>query len=198
MDTDLPQFTENPWRSDRPDVSVNAVRAKDRLVDPAHAWVPTVRALTADRRRLVVAVPDIGEHSRHAWPTSVEVATVEMKGELVDFRPRPPGRRSAVDDSCASASLPSRIAAVFPSIMAALDARPARGARPPERSRTALQSLASRRSPTVRSGRNEGSWRNGSWRHSKGPPPRAIDCCSRSRDHEACRSLGTATAGPEG
>lgn len=72
------------WRSDEPDLLVNALGCKDGLVDPTVAWVQRAAALNADGTTLVVAFADL--EGRCFWrPTHVDIVTVEVAGELVDF-----------------------------------------------------------------------------------------------------------------
>lgn len=77
------------WRSREPMRLINALGPKLGIVDPASAWVPTVKALSPDRSRLIVAVPVIEAHSPHSWPsTPAEVNYVDIDGaELGDFDP---------------------------------------------------------------------------------------------------------------
>lgn len=72
------------WRSFEPDLLVNALGCKDGLVDPAVAWVETMTALNADSTQLVVAFADLEGHSL-SRPTNVDLISVEVAGELVDF-----------------------------------------------------------------------------------------------------------------
>jgi hypothetical protein len=82
------------WRCDQPELLTNALGAKDGLVDPTVALATTVEALNAERTHLVIAVPNFeGPGSVHESPTNVEVISIKIAGELVDFvDDRPAGR----------------------------------------------------------------------------------------------------------
>ena len=75
------------WKSSEPGALLNALGAKEGLVDTAVSWVPTVTALNADRTELVVAMADLSglEGYDLFWPKTVDVISVDVSGELVDI-----------------------------------------------------------------------------------------------------------------